>query len=417
MTVRGEGESGGVDAALPAVVGAGLATAAAQRLLAGEAAERLTLKLGPLEALRLESGDVAAVEGRAGDWRVERLDWDETPSAVLTPLVEVTVVDAPEDWRGEGGGAATVGAPFLMLLDLPPLPGEEADGRPVVAAAAEPWTTMALHGGGSVDSLTQRAVVETPATVGTLTAPLRPGVVGRWDEMGVLSVRIEGQAPQSRAAEAVLSGANLLAVGGVDGWELVQFRRAELIGGDVWRLSGLLRGQQGTEEAAARVSEAGALVVVLERSMARAEVDAVERGLPRIWRAGPAGAPPGGAGTTELGFSWANRNAAPWRPAHLKARPEGGGWRLDWLPRVRLGGDGWEGEPVEVDPRRFRVRVLDGAAVRRVWEVEGLAAVYGWAEAGMDFPDGVSSARVAVAQWGEAFGWGAEAVAPLMPPI
>ncbi|MEN5113434.1 hypothetical protein ABE453_05385 [Brevundimonas diminuta] len=173
-------------------------------------------------------------------------------------------------------------------------------------------------------------------------------------------------------------------------------------------MSGLLRGQQGTEEAAARGAEAGALVVVLERGMARAEVDAVERGLPRIWRAGPAGAPPGGAGTTEVGFVWANRNAAPWRPAHLRAVTEGGGWRLGWLPRVRRGGDGWEGELVEVDPRRFRVRVLDGAVVRRVWEVEGLAAVYGWAEAGVDFPDGVSSARVAVAQWGEGYGWGAE---------
>ncbi len=414
VTVRGDGEGGGVDAALPAVVGAGLATAAAQRLLQGEAAERLTLKLGPLGALRLEPGDVAAVEGRAGDWRVERLDWDETPRAVLTPVAEAVVVDAPEDWRGDGGGAPTAGAPFLMLLDLPPLPGEEADGRPVVAAAAEPWRPMALHGGASVDSLTPRAVVETPATVGTLTAPLRPGVVGRWDETGVLHVRIEGQAPQSRAAEAVLSGANLLAVSGEDGWELVQFRRAELVGGDVWRLSGLLRGQQGTEGAAARGAEAGALVVVLERGMARAEVDAVERGLPRIWRAGPAGAPPGGAGTTEIGFTWANRNAAPWRPARFRAAPEGGGWRLSWTPRVRLGGDGWDSEPVEVDPRRFRMRVLDGAVERRVWEVEGLEASYGAAEVAADFPGGVGTeARIAVGQWGEGYGWGAEAVLEL----
>ena len=52
-------------------------------------------------------------------------------------------------------------------------------------------------------------------------------------------------------------------------------------------------------------------------------------------------------------------------------------------------------------------------ALRRVWEVEGLEAVYGAAEAGVDFPDGLSSARIAVAQWGEAFGWGAEAVVGL----
>ena len=273
---------------------------------------------------------------------------------------------------------------------------------------------MALHGGASVDSLTPRAVVETAATVGTLTAPLRPGVVGRWDETGVLNVRIEGRAPQSQAAEAVLSGANLLAVSNAEGWEMVQFRRAELVGGDVWRLSGLLRGQQGTEGAASHGSEAGALVVVLERGMARAEVDAVERGLPRIWRAGPAGAPPGGAGTTEVGFIWTNRNAAPWRPAHLRATQEDSGWRLSWTPRVRLGGGGWDSEPVEVDPRRFRVRVLDGAVERRVWEVEGLETVYGALEVAADFPSGFGAeANVAVAQWGDGFGWGAEATAPL----
>ncbi|EKY24846.1 hypothetical protein HMPREF0185_03071 [Brevundimonas diminuta 470-4] len=157
-----------------------------------------------------------------------------------------------------------------------------------------------------------------------------------------------------------------------------------------------------------------ALIVVLERGVARAEVDAGERGLPRIWRAGPAGAPPGGAGTTEIGFTWANRNAAPWRPAHLRAAPEGGGWRLSWTPRVRLGGGGWDSEPVEVDPRRFRVRVLDGAVERRVWEVEGLEAAYGAAEVAADFPGGPgASAQVAVAQWGQGYGWGAEAMVRL----
>lgn len=84
-------------------------------------------------------------------------------------------------------------------------------------------------------------------------------------------------------------------------------------------------------------------------------------------------------------------------------------FRTNWPPHRERGGDGWEGEPVEVDPRRFRVRVLDGAVVRRVWEVEGLAAVYGGAEAGVDFPDGVGAGvRIAVAQWGEGYGWGAE---------
>lgn len=138
--------------------------------------------------------------------------------------------------------------------------------------------------------------------------------------------------------------------------------------------------------------------------------DAAEIGTPRLIRVAPDGAPAGGAGVVEADFTWRNRHARPWRPAHLRVTSAEDGLRISWTPRVRLGGDRWDGEPVEVDPGRFRVRVLDGALERRVWEVEGPEAAYlaDWLVA--DFPDGPSpAAQVAVAQWGEGYGWGAEA--------
>lgn len=254
-----------------------------------------------------------------------------------------------------------------------------------------------------------------PATVGVLTGPLRRGVVGRWDEANAITVRIEGAAPQSLSGAAVLGGGNALAVETAAGWEVVQYRRADLIGGGVWRLTGLLRGQQGTEAEAAAGAAAGALVVMLDRDLPRVEMSAGERGLPRLWRAGPTGGPPGGAGFAEAGFTWAGRSARPWRPAHLGAVAEGGGWRLSWTPRVRVNGEGWETEPVEVDPRRFRVRVLDGGVEKRVWEVQGLEAIYAATQVATDWPGGVGEgARVGVAQWGEGYGWGTEAFAPLL---
>ena len=243
------------------------------------------MKLGPLEALRLEPGEVVQVEGRTGDWRVTRLDVDEQPSAVLEPVVVVRADEAPTDWR-PGDSPAVVGAPFLRLLDLPPLPGAEDDGRPVVAAAADPWAPMAVHGGASVDALTPRATVERPATVGVLVEAVGRGVVGRWDEANALMVRVEGRAPESLKDAGVLSGGNALALETAAGWEVVQYRRADLIEGEVWRLSGLLRGQQGSEDASAAGAVVGAVVVFLERDRARAEVAAGERGLPRVWRAG-----------------------------------------------------------------------------------------------------------------------------------
>lgn len=318
------------------------------------------------------------------------------------------------DWR-PGDAPAVVGAPFLRLLDLPPLPGSEDDGRPVLAVAAEPWTRMTVHCGASVDALTPRATVDRPATVGVLVEAVGRGVVGRWDEANALIVRVEGRAPESLTAGGVLGGGNALAVETAAGWEVVQYRRADLVGAEVWRLSGLLRGQQGSEEACAAGALVGAVVVFLERDMARAEVAAGERGLPRVWRAGPVGAPPGGAGFSEADFVWTGRAARPWRPAHLRAVVEGGGQRLSWTPRVRVNGEGWEAEAVEVDPGRFRVRVLDGGVEKRVWEVEGLEAVYAAAQVAADWPGGVGEgARMAVAQWGNGYGWGAEAVARLV---
>ncbi len=410
VVVRGpETGGGGLDMDLPAACSAGLARSVAERALASSA-ETLTVHLGPLEALRLEPGDAVAVEGRAGVWRVGRVELDEDPRAVLRPWVEPGVIDEAVDWRVEAPGGG-LGAPFLALLDLPPLPGAEDDGRPLAAVAAEPWRAMQVHGGVDADGLTVRASVAAPATVGRLTEPLPPGVTGRWDEVHALTVVVEGRAPETRSAAAVLNGANAVAVRGDDGWEIVQFRDAELLGGGVWRLSGLLRGQQGTEgEMGALV---GAVVVFLDETLARLEVQAGERGLPMLWRAGPAGAPPGGDGFSEAAFIWRGVQDRPWAPAHLTVTAEDSGLRLNWIARTRRDGDRWDGETQANDPLRFRVRVLDGESVVRTFEVEAETAVYGAADLAADFPGLGEGARVAVSQWSPVFGWGVEAAADL----
>ncbi|PQZ73058.1 glycoside hydrolase/phage tail family protein, partial [Brevundimonas sp. MYb31] len=286
-TVQAEqgGDGGGLDADLPVVCDAQLAATVARRMLAaGEAAERLTVRLGPLEALKLEPDDLVAVEGQAGDWRAARLDWDEEPTATLEPVVRIAPGEARPDWR-PGEPPTVMGAPFLRLLDLPLLPGMEDDGRPVAVVAAEPWRPMTVHGGQDAATLTPRATVTQPATVGVLMTPLTRGVLGRWDEANAIMVRIEGAGPQSLSAGAVLGGGNALAVETTAGWEVVQFRRAELVGDEVWRLTGLLRGQQGTEAEAVAGAATGALVVMLDRGLPRVEMSAGERGLPRLWRA------------------------------------------------------------------------------------------------------------------------------------
>lgn len=409
-TARQAGEGGGVDLALPAVCTAATGRAVAERTLATAGGERLTVRPGPLELLALEPGDAVTVEAREGDWRVARLDLDEMPTAVLEPVVRVSARDGGDGVRPPEPPTRP-GAPFFRMIELPPLIGSEADGRPLAVAAGDPWRPMTVWAGATTDALTARGEVATTATVGTLVEPLEPGLRNRVDGRNSLLVRIEGRSPESRSLTAVLAGANAAAVETAAGWEIVQFRTATLVGRDVWRLSGLLRAQQGTDEAMRAGAATGALVVVLEPQMPRVELATGERGLPLIWRAAPEGAPAGGTGVSEVTWTATGVHGRPWSPVHLKLRPRvDGGRDLSWIARSRMDGDRWDGEPAAGDPMRFRVRVLGGEAVVRSWEIDGAAAVYPADELTADFPDGVSEgARMVVAQWGEGYGWGTEA--------
>ncbi len=409
VAARGPGAGEEVALDLAIVCPPETAEDAARRVLRDERAETLTLALGPLDALRLEPGDAVAVEGFDGDWRVERVVRDESPSAALRRAPTAPAVGAVEGPKGDEPVEA-FGAPFLAVLDLPPLPNAEDDARPLVAVAGDPWRAQAVWAGGSAETLTRRGDVRSPATVGRLVEPLAAGARHRWMRTASMTVRIEGRAPSSRPEAAVLGGANALALAGADGWEIVQFLSAEPVGGDVWRLGGLLRGQQGTS---ATTAETGATVVMLD-GLARADLAMGERGLERTWRAAPPGAAPGGPQSAEATATIRGVHDRPWGPVHLRARrTPGGGRALSWIARSRIDGDRWEGAESGADPMRFRVRWLNGDADVGVAEVAATTLNVDGAELSALFPGGLTHARAAVSQWGDRWGWGLEATIPL----
>ncbi|HEY1225483.1 MAG TPA: hypothetical protein VGE54_09670 [Brevundimonas sp.] len=133
-------------------------------------------------------------------------------------------------------------------------------------------------------------------------------------------------------------------------------------------------------------------------------------------------AAPGLDAATRLGFPVGDPPLAavrglherPWSPCRLRVESGDDGWHIAWTGRVRAGGDSWEREAVAVDAARWRVRVLDGDAMVRTFEVEGETALYAAADVAADWPGGVGAdAVVAVAQWGAGFGWGVESTARL----
>lgn len=413
LIVRRDARAPTLDIEAPLVLTASQAEAIAWRRLDADSAARREriVHLSPLAALRWEAGDRLTLDGEA--WRVTRVDIDERPRMTLAPVLPTAVAGG-----GDGGWSLAPprpaqGPPALVVLDLPPLPGAEEDVRPLVAVAAQPWRAFDVHAGSEPEALRVRASAAVSAVVGTTLSDLPAGPRHRFDRGTRLVVRLEGGAPQSRGRAAVLAGENLLAVRGPQGWELLQFLNAQMVGPDAWALSGLLRGRQGSDMAG--LVAAGALVVLVDEALVRAEAGLAERGLPLIWRAAPAGGPAAGPAMAQVEAAWRGVALRPWSPAHLKAKTVGGDTRLSWIRRTRVGGDGWEGEvPLAEAVEAWRVEILDGETVVRTVETAKPGFVWTVAMRASDLPGGAAgllSARVS--QGSATWGWGAPATTAL----
>lgn len=420
VTVRAETPAGGGvrDLTLPLVTERGTAEAIARSALIDGRRESAIASLAPEAALWLEPGDLVELEAAPGSWRVAELQMGETARAMLArPRPSIERPGAAPDWRVDDAHRPS-GPPAMYVLDPPPLPGRENDARPLIAAVVEPWRALDIWSGGSPDALTPRATVTEPAVLGETLTELRPGPLWRWDRSTIVDVRMQAGALQSRGADPVAEGRNVLLVRAPSGdWEALSFQTAVLIGPETWRLSTLLRGRWGTE-GVMTMTPAGAPVVLIDDRLTRAEVAADERGLERLWRAAPAGGPAAGAGSADVVFDWEGEALRPWAAAHLRVQetPDGGR-SATWLRRARVGGDGWVGEPpLGEAAERWRVRVLDPTdAIVRETEVASGAWLYAPDDLADDFggppPEGC---RFEVAQFSAAFGWGAPAFAPLI---
>ncbi len=401
--VRRDAGEGSADLDAPLVLTAAEARAVAERLLAAAEGPETIAHLSPLTALRLEPGDRLVLDGQT--WRVTRIDLDERPRARLAPVLEPVAVGGDLDWS-PAPPREVPGPPVLHVLDLP----GQGDARPLIAVAASPWRPFDVHAGAGQEALRLRGTAAAPATVGVTLSDLPAGPLHRFDHGGRLTVRLEGASPASKDRSAVLAGANALAVRGAGGdWEILQFLTAEALAQDVWTLSGLLRGQAGSDPAMAALTAAGAQVVLLDDALVLADLAAGERGLPLVWRAAPSGGPASGPSMTETTQTWRGLSARPWSPAHLRARTQGGDAVITWIRRTRLAGDGWDAEvPLGEEREVYRVEILDGAVVVRTAETEVPTWTYAAAQRAADFPSGPEGVlAVRVAQGSALFGWGA----------
>jgi hypothetical protein len=198
-------------------------------------------------------------------------------------------------------------------------------------------------------------------------------------------------------------------------WEVPQFGTAELTAPGRYRLTRLLRGQLGTEDAIGNPAPAGVRVVILDTALKPVSTAEAVVGLPWNWRIGPTRAAAGDPVNAALTFTPEGRGLRTYSPVHLRGawQPDGS-VLLTWIRRTRAAaGDSWvlAEVPLGEERQEYELEVLDGSAVVRT--VTGLASpsfTYTTAMATADFGGPVASVGFRVFQIG-ALGRGAAAEA------
>ncbi|UOM33838.1 glycoside hydrolase/phage tail family protein [Acuticoccus sp. I52.16.1] len=379
-----------------------LATELAELALAVRWSGRTTVRFAlPQSRLALAPGDIVtlSLDGTTREVLVEEIE-DlghrlVTGRSLDRAALAVTPVRATFDAPGV---PVTLSPPATFGMNLPLVDRAVPEHVPWIACYARPfpeqmgvWQQVP---GGSFQLI---RTVAKPASMGVTASELAPGPAHRWHRGGSVDVRLFNAAASSAPEMDVLSGANALAIEASEGlWEVVQYRDAVLIGDGVYRLSVLLRGQLGTEDAAATHIAAGARVVMLDRSLASLPVDIDEVGLLRNYRVGPLAEGIGGPNTTEFTFTATGRGMLPFAPAHGRARRESdGALTLSWVRRTRVGGDRWgAGDvPLGESAESYRLEILDGETVVRTVTTSAPTFSYALADQTADFggaPDPVS---------------------------
>lgn len=207
----------------------------------------------------------------------------------------------------------------------------------------------------------------------------------------------------------LLAGANALAIGSgaAEGWEILQYRDAVLVGPDTYEISMRLRGQLGTDADMPEVWPVGSVVVLLDGAPGQIDLAASARGLQRHYRIGAADLPLDDPSVAYVVSAFSGIGLRPYAPVHLRAiELSGGALGLSWIRRTRVDGDTWDGDDVPLGEERERYRVRLRASdetVLREQDVEQPGWTY---SAEMRSADGGAARMAEVAQISARFGAG-----------
>jgi hypothetical protein len=251
-----------------------------------------------------------------------------------------------------------------LLLDLPVLPNEQADGvRMHVAVRGDSvgWHGAVLYrsddDGLSYQEIDQTTIASTSGAALTVLANSEPQ---RFDVLSTVDVAVNAEL-ESVSFTALLNGANVAMLGS----EIIQFQTAQLMSHNIYRLSGLLRGRLGTEITVADHALAEPFVLV-NSALLREDISDALLGLERCYKVVSGGNRL--EASDEIKFIQNGRRLKPFAPVHVQGKRTGGGdLIISWVRRARANGH-WRDKvdvPLVEVTELYEIELFDGEDVVR----------------------------------------------------
>jgi hypothetical protein len=365
-----------------------------------------------LDALALAPGDVIALTAndRRRLFEIDELvdtDARQLKARSIDPEVFALPLQAPR--RVPVQIPPALGPVQAMPMDLPSIDPSVPAILTRLAVFANPWPGSVVIW-SSADGSSYQAIAVAPvrAIVGETLDPLPAGPTALWDRGNAFRVRLYGGALSSLPDAGVLAGGNAAALQNASGgWEILQFANAELVDGNTYLLSRLLRGQAGSDDAMSHPLPAGAPFVLLDSHLvplARG-LDALGRAMQlRLVAAGRSHDDPSAVALSVTPGATALR---PLSPVHVAAIRKPDGIHVSWIRRTRIDGDGWGVEvPLGEETEAYQLEILSGGAVIRSLVCTAPTAIYTGADELSDFGAPQSRLHLRVAQLSSTVGAG-----------
>lgn len=278
----------------------------------------------------------------------------------------------------------------------------DSPGFYVAAAGQEDWGGVQVFKSRQGNAYRSFKIIGDSATHGVSLNALGPGTsTGLLDSSLSLDIRLSNGELETTALEDLLSGANAALLG----QEIIQFLAVEFLGGVDYRLTGLIRGQRGTDYAWDSHSIGDTFLLLSEATVFRFEVDRDLIGKTVNFKAISDFESLPDVSAVPLVIT--GQELKPYSPVQIEGTRDGSdNLTLTWVRRARKDAELEDGTDVPLDEpfEEYEVEIWDSGftvLMRTISGVTGPTAGYTAIEQTTDFGSPQPSVEVRVYQLGD----------------